>query len=72
MDMARAEGDFSAELLAHTVREDAKRYEAALATIKHPGHCDLCRATLIVKQWRSRRNKIVNIKTYCPKCEPWG
>ena len=37
MEMARSESDFSADLLVHTVQEDTKEYEAALATIKHPG-----------------------------------
>ena len=38
MEMARSEGDFSADLLAYTVRENLKQYEAALATIQHPGY----------------------------------
>ena len=52
MEMARSESDFSADLLVHTVQEDTKEYEAALATIKHPGYCEECSATLVMKRRR--------------------
>ena len=71
MEMTSGEGDFSADLLAYTVRENLKQYEAALATIEHPGYCSVCQATLVLKQWVSKRRNL-NIRKYCAKCEPWG
>lgn len=48
------EGDFCADLLAYTVKEDRKQYEAVLANIQHPGYCGQCQATLILKRSVSR------------------
>jgi len=70
MKTLSCEGDFCTDLLAYTVKEDLKRYEAALANIDHPGYCGKCQATLILKRWVSRR-KNVNIEKYCAKCDPW-
>ena len=71
MEMIRGEGDFSAELLAYTVSEGLKQYQAALATIQHPGYCGQCRATLVLKERTSKRGNLT-IRKYCAKCEPWA
>ena len=71
MELLRDEGDFSADLLSYTVKENLKQQEAILATIDHPGYCNVCNATLVLKQWLSKR-KNVNVKKYCARCEPWG
>lgn len=63
-------GDFCADLLAYTVEEDRKQYEAALASIEHPGYCHQCQATLILKRWLSKKRNVQVIK-YCARCEPW-
>lgn len=67
----RCEGDFCTDLLAYVVKESSKQYDAALATIEHPGYCNECRATLVLKRWVSKR-KNVNIRKYCARCEPWA
>ena len=70
MEMARIENNFSADLLVHTVQEDKKKYEAALATIKHPGYCEDCGATMVLQPSRPKRKTV--IKRYCARCEPDG
>ena len=60
--MTRGQGDFSTELLVHTVRKDKQLYKAALATIDQPGDCDKCHALGVVKRWKLRRG-IVSIRT---------
>lgn len=71
METLASEGEFCADLLHYTVKQDMKHYEAALATIEHPGYCETCSATLIVKKWMSKRKNLTT-KTYCARCEPWG
>lgn len=67
----RCEGDFCTDLLANVVKESSKQYDAALATIEHPGYCNECRATLVLKRRVSKR-KNANIRKYCARCEPWA
>lgn len=69
-EMLRREGEFAVDLLSYTVKESVKQHEAILATIQHPGYCNNCQATLVVKRWISKR-KNVAVKKYCARCEPW-
>lgn len=66
METLRSEGD--ADLLSYISKENLEQYEAILATIQHPGYCDVCQATLVLKQWVSKR-KNVSVKKYCARCE---
>lgn len=70
MRLLRGEGEFGVDLLSYTVKENSKQHEATLATIQHPGYCNICHATLVLKRWVSKR-KNVTIKKYCARCEPW-
>ena len=45
MEMLRGESEFGVDLLSHTVKESSKQQEATLATIQHPGYCNICQAT---------------------------
>jgi len=69
-EMLRGEGEFGVDLLSYTVKESLKQHEAILATIQHPGYCNICQATLVLKRWISKR-KNVTVKKYCARCEPW-
>ena len=71
MAMLRGEGEFATDLLSYTVKESLKQHEATLATIQHPGYCDTCQATLVVKRLTSKSRKNVSVQKYCAKCEPW-
>ena len=71
MKLLPDQGDFSADLLSYTIKENLKQQEATLATIDHPGYCNVCNATLVLKRWLSKR-KNVNVKKYCARCDPWG
>lgn len=64
------EGDFCADLLSYTIKENLKQYEATVAAIQHPGYCNVCQATLVLKRWVSKR-KNVTVKKYYARCEPW-
>ena len=67
MEIARSEGDFSAGLLAYTVRANLEQYQGALVKIRHLGYCSECQATLVLKEWVSKRRNL-NIRKYCAKC----
>ena len=70
MEMLCGQGDFSAELLSYSTKENLKEQEGILATIQHPGYCNSCNATLVVKRWISKRRN-VNVRKYCARCEPF-
>ena len=70
METLRGEGDFGVDLLSYTVKESSKQHEATLATIQHPGYCNVCQATLVLKRWMSKRRN-VTVRKYCARCEPW-
>lgn len=61
---------FCVDLLKKTVCEDRKRYEQAIADVQHPGYCESCDATFVVKRTTSKR-KNVQLEKYCAKCDPW-
>jgi hypothetical protein len=63
--------DFCKDLFQYTVHKDFENYEAAIANISHPGYCESCQATLVLRRTVSRR-KNVHVDKYCAKCDPWG
>lgn len=70
MELLRGESEFCMDVLSYTVKENSKQHKAILATIPHPGYCNICQATLVVKRWTSKRRN-VSVKKYCTGCEPW-
>jgi hypothetical protein len=42
MALVTCEGDFYADILAYTVKENLKQCEVALTSVEHLGYCDQC------------------------------